>query len=424
MLLREKRIICSSNTMSPLITTVYLGIYNATQYIDSLSQQLANQKFLEFNLLVVDNGSTDDSWFKLQAWLLTFEGHITLVKNPINLGLFGSLALNRDLIKSEWFLPIHQDDYYYKNHILTHFRQIDKAKKSTVAISTDMASMRNNGRKSVSLPRASWFPVGDDSPSRFIQNLISISVPQPSTSFKTDEFFACLGPWHDWSFSDVELTLKLIAKGEFVQVKKQTMRYRENPVSQSHSITDLERKWSAAIGLARVLTSSEFSQIAKQVNTEDRKPFTEAVQQGIELRVGKSEFGEFITLLALESLAHAWNYESNEPLFNVNAQYEIVNSKNVKQFLAGVMFENGLSNPKLLDNLNSETRIAQLQRMLNVNINQIEKKANTSKKNLKIIIYQALFGLMPYRIKRYMVEKLLNVAINFGFKHRWNFTWK
>lgn len=424
MIFREQRTILPKLSPSSSQLTVWLGIYNATQYIESLANQISNQKFDDYHLLVVDNASTDDSWDKLQRWLVEFEGRITLIRNPVNLGLWGSLELNRDYIKSEWFLPIHQDDYYLPNHFVTHFHEIQKSGQDVVAISTDMGSMRNDGKRLMTLPRGSWFPAGNDSPSRFIQNLFSIIVPQPATSFKTKEFFEVLGPWHDWSYTDVEFTLKLIAKGKFVQVKSQTMLYRENPLSASHSISETERKLAAAVGLTRVFASKEFIQIAQEVDAQDRDAFTKAIKQGIELRLGRSELSAFVSLISAESLAYAWSYEVREPNNLVYAEYESINTKNVTQFFDGIMKAYGVNRENTEGEKDSDSNRIDWQELLNIGDGQMEQSGKSFKRNLKIIAYQILFGLIPYRARRFIVEKTLVVAFKLGFKHRWNFNWR
>jgi glycosyltransferase involved in cell wall biosynthesis len=39
--------------------TLYLGIYNGEKYIDSLLKQIISQECQKFNILVVDNNSSD-----------------------------------------------------------------------------------------------------------------------------------------------------------------------------------------------------------------------------------------------------------------------------------------------------------------------------------------------------------------------------
>ena len=416
--LRSKRSIISSNKIDMKKLILWIGIYNGSQYLDSLKKQLMNQTVADVELLVVDNGSTDNSWEKLQEWLSVFEGRITLVKNPINLGFIGSMQLNEDLIHTDWVLQIHQDDYYFENHVEVHLDQIRKANQDIVAISTDMGSMSNDGRNLPSLPRASWFPVGKDLPSQFIQNLMALSIPWPSTSFRTREFFDSFVPWHNFAFMDVEITLRILTRGKVIHVKKQTMKYRENPVSASHSINDLERRFGAAVGLTRIVSSNEFLTVASEVNPSERDKFASAIKRGIEIRLGESDLVDFIYLVASETMAFAWKYETNTPIYEIHDEYDSLQSNSVVNLLDGLMLENGGHFGKL----NSSANPAKFFDVTIENINQLQKI--NVKKAFKKMVYRIAIEPLPYKMKRLIIEKAMVVGFKLGMKHRWNFTWR
>ncbi len=416
--LRNRREINSSKTSEKMDLVLWIGIYNGSEYLESLVNQLTNQTVNDFDLLVVDNGSTDNSWENLQDWLTIFEGRITLVKNPINLGFIGSMELNQDLINSDWILQIHQDDFYFKNHVEVHLDHIRKAKRDVVAISTDMASMRNDGKHLPSLPRASWFPVGEDLPSQFLQNLVALSIPWPSTSFKTKEFYESFVPWHNFAFMDVEITLRILSRGKVVHVKKQTMKYRENPVSASHSINDHERRFGAAIGLTRIVSSNEFLIVAREVHPSDRDKFADAIKRGIEIRLGKTEIVDFIHLMALETMAFAWKYEHNTPIEKIYSDYKRINSTSVVKLLDGIIVKNGGH----ADDLSMEGSTFEFfETSEEVAIGVSKPKVG---KILKSIAYRALIEPLPYTLKRLVMEKTLSLGVKLGMKHRWNFTWR
>ena len=99
--------------------TLFLGLYNAEKYLAGLKVQITKQKSNSFNLLIVDNASTDSTWLQLENFISDIDVPITLVKNPLNLGSTGSQVLNFDLLNSDWFAFIHQDDYYSPNHVKT-----------------------------------------------------------------------------------------------------------------------------------------------------------------------------------------------------------------------------------------------------------------------------------------------------------------
>lgn len=418
MKLRDQRIVISNNQIIKSKLTLWVGIYNGLQYLDSIKTQLMGQSTKEFNLMVVDNGSSDNSWDLLQTWLSAFEGRITLVKNPINMGFIGSMQLNEDLIDAEWILQIHQDDYYFKNHVAVHLADITAAASDVVAISSDMGSLRHDGKVLPTLPRASWFPVDQDLPSQFIQNLITLSVPWPSTSFKAKELFDSFIPWHNFAFMDVEITLRILTKGKVHHVKKQTMKYRENPVSASHSINDIEKRFGAAVGLTRIVSSNEFITVASKVNPSERAKFSKAIENGIRLRVGDSKFSEYIFLMASESMAFAWKYETDIPLDKIYDDYNSIQSASVLNLLGGLMAINGQAKHET----GSSPNYGQFFKVLDEHNRQGSK--SKVKKGIKSFVYIVFIQPLPYLLKRLIIEKALSLAIKMGVKHRWNFRWR
>lgn len=71
--------------------TLFLGIYNGKQYLESLYEQLRTQDSQKFKLLVIDNSSTDSSYNEISKWEKTFGHRLTLVSNEVNYGAYGSL---------------------------------------------------------------------------------------------------------------------------------------------------------------------------------------------------------------------------------------------------------------------------------------------------------------------------------------------
>jgi glycosyltransferase involved in cell wall biosynthesis len=225
---------------SPL--TVFLGIYNGSQYLESLRAQLRDQTDRNFRIVVVDNASEDFSWQQLQSWKSEFGDAIVLYKNQQNLGGGGSLdnALREGLIKTPWFAMWHQDDFYLPNHIETLTKEINKVPETVVGICTSMGSMSNDGTYLNTPPRASWLIDDTSQINSFLVNLGVQAFSFPTAAVRTDAFLESFAHWHSPSFSDTETTLNLVTKGELRYVKKETIKYRENPDSESHVVNSFD----------------------------------------------------------------------------------------------------------------------------------------------------------------------------------------
>jgi hypothetical protein len=66
--------------------TIYLGIYNGTDYLGSLLAQIQAQTQKNFPLVLVDNSSSDESWNRILAWPKEVLERTKLIRNPLNLG--------------------------------------------------------------------------------------------------------------------------------------------------------------------------------------------------------------------------------------------------------------------------------------------------------------------------------------------------
>lgn len=316
--------------------TIFLGIYNGSSYIDSLRTQLKNQTQKNFNLVVVDNCSEDDSWSQLQVWKQDFPGAITLHRNEQNLGGGGSLdnALKKGLIRTTWFAMMHQDDYYLPNHVETIQNEITTCNESVVGICTLMGSMGNDGSNRITPPRAAWLINDNSQLDSFLVNLRLQAFSFPTAAVKTKTFIESFAHWHSPSFSDTETTLNLLTKGELTYIKKETIKYRENPDSESHVVNSLESTVGACLGLTRVLTSQGFRDLLGTVPENQRAQFFLALKSGIEIRVPNSSMSNHLKILAAEECCYVWGYSELESNKFLSTIYASLGSKFTSRMLA------------------------------------------------------------------------------------------
>ena len=418
---RKKRVL---STDAPIISkdvTVFLGLYNAEKYLPSLLHQLESQVYKDFLLIIVDNNSTDGTWSSIQQWPMMLDCDVLLVKNPQNLGSAGSVNLNFDLVKSEWITFIHQDDFYFPNHLQTLVNEIKTSTKNTVAISTSMGSMDNTGIQTPSKFRAGWLLRHESRETIFLANLRTHCVPWPSTIFRTKNYEAVLPSWHSTSFADTEMILKLICAGEVIFVPTETMCYRENPLSESHSVNILESKIISATSLARVFASEDFMRFTESVHEDLRQKFLVGIILGIEVRLGKGSITTLIQLIALESMNFAWRYSQVINLRILQGVFTALESSfsenlfsNLAKNISAGVSEKSSEIPSV--------DVAQLIKELNkVNLN--ERRGSQTLSKLKTLD-GILSRLCPKRIRRLMLVCAMRIRLKLDPTHPWNFRWR
>ncbi len=401
--------------------TVFLGLYNGEQYFDQLFDQLVNQTDQDFFLVVVDNDSSDESWRRMQIFLDTFPGRVKVTKNPFNIGGAGSLVLNYDLIETIWWCSFHQDDEYEYEYVAVFNKKIKSIAEEVVSISAEMGSVSESGLLNAVPPRAHWILKENSPTDMFIANLRAQIVPFPSTAFKTKIFGATMLPWHNSSFSDSELTLQMCAKGNFEFLKARTMNYKENSLSESHSISSRESNFGVGVSLARVFSSSEFKVIAKLVQPNDRNKFLEAVRDSISARLGETEYSKFIQFLAAENCMIAWDYSESTSVAQVSEYFDSLGTTFTPQLLSKILEFLGVDYYSEEQTKNLETDIF-LDNFLGSTNTSVHKK--NINKSLPRKIYDVSMVKAPFRVQKVFGIFILRIKMKFHKKHPWNFKWR
>jgi glycosyltransferase involved in cell wall biosynthesis len=405
-ILRKERLILENYLKSDSKLTVYVGIFNGIKYLDGVEKFLKSSSLRDFNLVIVDNSSTDGSWDVLENWLESFAVPTKIVRNPINLGGGGGFEVNKDLLRTEWVTFIHQDDRYEANHLETLFSAAVKASPDVLAVSTEMGSMREDGSAILSIARPIWLVDNTNKANFFLANLRTHLVPWGSTIFKMKEFLSIELPWHSSAFPDTELLLRLCAKGKFVNLPVQTMSYRENLVSESHGLSGDEKDLAIVAALSRVFASAEFIDIARTVDAEKRQDFYLAVKNGVALRLKRAELRSVAELIAEESLLIAWNYSNPELVVGVGNKYSEMGSNRVSELLDSILahvgeFETG-----------RKKLISQAQPKESGDLLIPERRALNS-----------LLKFFPYRLRRKLLKAILWFKVRTKKNHPNDFRW-
>ena len=393
--------------------TVFLGIYNGENYLQSLKNQLKSQKFQNFILVVVDNASTDNSFEKLLSWKSDFGDRITIYRNDENLGGGGSLhkALSERSIETEWFVTLHQDDFYFPNHLEVIVKTLRESPESVVAVCTGMGSMDESGNTQATPPRAAWLIEDTSAVSSFLINLRFQTLSFPSSAFKTEAFVECFRYWHSPAFSDTETTLYLCAYGEFRYVLTETMRYRENSSSESHVVNSLEASISASISLCRVFTSQEFKLILRMVQPSSRAKFFSELVNSIELRIPKSPLMHFVKILATEECSRVWEYQEKSGTLALSSIYDGFGSEFSSTLLARIAEHEPVKATSAFEE-------ALLKLSL---VKAVEISTNASKSRSTP---WSLVSHLPLRVRRKLFRAYVRIYAIKEPTHYWNAHWR
>lgn len=87
--------------------SVLMPAYNAARYVQEAIQSVLDQTFDDFEFLIIDDGSTDDTVHMINEYK---DSRICLVRNPENLGLVKTLNKGLDLVKGQYVARMDADD--------------------------------------------------------------------------------------------------------------------------------------------------------------------------------------------------------------------------------------------------------------------------------------------------------------------------
>ena len=84
-----------------------MSVYNSQDYLVEAIDSILNQSFEDFEFLIINDGSTDDSVSIIKQYQ---DPRIQLIENPTNIGLTKSLNLGIDSARGEYLARMDADD--------------------------------------------------------------------------------------------------------------------------------------------------------------------------------------------------------------------------------------------------------------------------------------------------------------------------
>ncbi|HYR89104.1 MAG TPA: glycosyltransferase [Terriglobia bacterium] len=212
--------------MTPRVT-VLMTVYNGLPYLREAIDSVLNQGFRDYEFLIVDDASTDQSVETIQSYS---DGRIRLLKNPKNIGQ--NASLNKGLAEAcgEFIVRLDQDDVCLPGRIERQIAFLSENPQIAL-VGTWAYSMDERSRK-----RSIWKWRVDDF-GKLVGSLLlgRCAILHPSAAYRKQSVVGAGG--YDGSFgiaSDYALWIDLILAGERAAViPQQLIMYRVHRGRQS-----------------------------------------------------------------------------------------------------------------------------------------------------------------------------------------------
>jgi glycosyltransferase involved in cell wall biosynthesis len=140
---------------SSALVTVVLPAYNHAKYVVEAIESVRSQTFPRWQLIVIDDGSTDDTWAVLQAHVKQVDDPRIQLFTQINAGSHATLNCGMGMAKTPYLAILNSDDRYVSTRLE---RLIDVAQSSSkeVFIVTGLRLVDGAGQPH---PAAHWWNV-------------------------------------------------------------------------------------------------------------------------------------------------------------------------------------------------------------------------------------------------------------------------
>ena len=105
--------------------SVLMPVYNSENYLTSSIESILSQSFKNFEFIIIDDGSTDNSLEIIEKYKHN-DKRIVLIKNKFNLGTTRSLNLGLLIANGKYMVRMDADDWSYPDRLKTQYEYMEK----------------------------------------------------------------------------------------------------------------------------------------------------------------------------------------------------------------------------------------------------------------------------------------------------------
>jgi glycosyltransferase involved in cell wall biosynthesis len=224
-----------------LISIIALN-YNQSDYLVESLDAIADQTYKNFEIIITDDCSKDDSREKIDKWVLKHPDlKITRLYNESNLGLCKTLNKAVLASKGEFIKPIACDDVLHREY-LEKIVQLFSVKQDVSLVCTDMKLMDvDSVVKHESNWKYSGVVLNEKKINDFQEYFNGPFLNTPSLAFKRSLFDAIGGYDENLVFEDWDFILRAKRIAEFAYIEESLVNYRLHDSNMHKNVGRLAR---------------------------------------------------------------------------------------------------------------------------------------------------------------------------------------
>jgi len=244
------------NYNNPKIT-VLLPVYNCELYIKEAVESILNQTFTNFEFLIIDDSSTDNTVAIIKTYN---DSRIQLIEKPVNTGYTNSLNLGLELAKGEYIARMDGDDISLPDRFFKQVTFLD-SNQDVVLCGTNFSIIDTN--KIIGLP--------ENNEEIKIALLKANSLAHPSVMIRNNKLqeFKLLYDLNKEPAEDYDLWVRLLGIGKIHNLQEILLNYRvhDTQVSQKREAQQMKSALESRLKMLEYLNypfnENEFSLLKK-----------------------------------------------------------------------------------------------------------------------------------------------------------------
>lgn len=202
--------------------SVVLPVYNGEKYLAEAIESVLNQTFRDFELILLNDGSTDDS-LKIMRHYQSIDNRCKIISRE-NKGLIYTLNEGIELSKSEIIIRMDADDICVPDRFEKQIEFFEKY-PDCVSVGSRIISMDEDGM------HIRLWPLPLDHTGIDGQNIIGMSggIAHPAAVFRKQAIQKIGGYDEKYKYAeDLDLFLKLAEIGKLANIEKPLLYYRQH----------------------------------------------------------------------------------------------------------------------------------------------------------------------------------------------------
>ena len=202
--------------------TVLIPVFNRERFVDEAIQSVLAQDFAAFELLIVDDGSTDGTPDVLREWA-TRDARIVVVTAPRNLGIPGALNLGLRHARAPYVARLDSDDLMMPRRLAEQAAVLDSEPEVTL-VSAAYDLMDRDGNYA-----GTWHADEPHEAVVYFLNFYNIIGGHSQVMYRRDDVLADGGYSVDFpSSEDYQLWVRLLRRGRIRTLPLIGMKQRDH----------------------------------------------------------------------------------------------------------------------------------------------------------------------------------------------------